>query len=284
MPKQFLLDINPNMELPKYELILCKLNEEPITSIKNIENFEIKPYFANIDEISFTIPFYRTDNNGTQIKNEMYDLIDGSMMVLVNSMKYFILTKPEIKTDEKTGKIYKSIMGYSREYEFAQKRLVGYEGVSRKIYDYNNSKDENGLEWGFFNYILKNSSWRIGYINSNILIKFRHLSFSKATYLQAFQEVQKSFGCLFKYDTINKVIDIYEVTQLGKNQGLYISNRNFISNLSQTINHDEIKTRLNIYGRDNISIQSINITGQPHIDNLDFFKNTKYMSQGLIDS
>ena len=172
----------------------------------------------------------------------------------------------------------------SREYEFAQKRLVGYEGASRKIYDYNNDIDENGLEWGFLNYILKNTSWRVGYINSNVLAKHRHISFAKATYLQAFQEIQKTFGCLFKYDTINKVIDIYEVTQLGKNQGLYISDRNFINSLSQTINHDEIKTRLFLYGKDNISIQSINVTGQPYIENFDFFKNTKYMSQGLIDS
>lgn len=284
MQNQFLLDINPNIELPKYDLILTKLNEEPITSLKNIENFEIKAYFANIDEISFRIPFYRTDNDGTQVKNELFDLVDGSMMVLLNDMQYFILTKPEIKTDEKTGKIYKDILGYSREYEFAQKRLVGYEGVSRKIYDYNNDIDENGLEWGFFNHVLKNTSWRLGYINSNVLAKRRHISFAKATYLQAFQEIQKTFGCLFKYDTINKVIDIYEVTQLGKNQGLYISDRNFINNLNQTINHDEIKTRLFLYGKDNISIQSINVTGQPYIENFDFFKSTKYMSQGLIDS
>lgn len=284
LQNQFLLNINPNIELPKYELILTKLNEEPITSLKNIENFEIKAYFANIDEISFRIPFYRTDNDGTQVKNELFDLVDGSMMVLLNDMQYFILTKPEIKTDEKTGKIYKDILGYSREYEFAQKRLIGYEGASRKIYDYNNGIDENGLEWGFLNHVLKNTSWRVGYINPNVLAKYRHISFAKATYLQAFQEIQKTFGCLFKYDTINKVIDIYEVTQLGKNQGLYISDRNFINSLSQTINHDEIKTRLFLYGKDNISIQSINVTGQPYIENFDFFKNTKYMSQGLIDS
>ena len=74
LQNQFLLNINPNIELPKYELVLTKLNEEPITSLKNIENFEIKAYFANIDEISFRIPFYRTDTDGTQVKNELFIL------------------------------------------------------------------------------------------------------------------------------------------------------------------------------------------------------------------
>lgn len=282
--KQFLIDINPDIELPEYGLVLTKLNEEPLCELHNIEDLEIKPYFSNIDEISFRVPFHRTENDGTQIKNELYDLVDGSMMVLVNEMKYFILTKPEVKTNEQTGEIYKSILGFSREYEFGQKILSGYEGVSRKLYDYSNSVDENGLEIGFLNYIEAHTSWKIGYINANLLLKFRYLSFPKSTFLQAMAEVQKTFECVFQYNTINKTIDAYEISQLGHDRGLYISNGNFINNLTQTINHDEIKTRLYLYGKDNISIQSISITGQPYIENFDFFKNTKYMTQDLIDT
>lgn len=282
--KQFLIDINPEIELPKYELVLTKLNGEPLQELYNIEDLEIRAYFANIDEISFRVPFYRTENDGTQVKNELYDLVDGSMMVLVNDMKYFILTKPEIKTNEQTGEIYKSILGFSREYEFGQKILSGYEGVSRKIYDHTNSVDENGTPIGFLNYIEERTSWRIGYINANLLLKFRYLSFPKSTFLQAMAEVQKTFECVFQYDTINKTIDVYEISQLGHDRGLYISDRNFINSLTQTINHDEIKTRLYLYGKDNISIQSINITGQPYIENFNFFKNTNYMTQDLIDA
>lgn len=282
--REFLVDINKNIEIPKYELVICKLNEEPLQELHNIEDFEIKSYFTNIDEISFKVPFYITEDDGSKVENELYDLVDGSMMVLVNNMKYFILTKPEIRTNEQTGEIYKSILGFSREYELAQKRLVGYSGVSRKIYDMTNAKDENGLEIGFLNYIERTTSWQVGYVNSNILTKYRYLEFPKATILQAFQEVQKTFGCLFRFNTKEKIIDVYEAVQLGTNKGLYISDKNFINSLNQTINHDDIKTRLYLYGKDNVSIQSINITGQPYIENYDFFKNTKYMTQSLIDA
>ena len=149
---------------------------------------------------------------------------------------------------------------------------MGYDGVSRMIYDPTHSVDENGLEIGFLNYIERNTSWRVGYVNANLLNKYRYLSFSKSTYLQALQDVQQTFGCLFRFDTINKVIDAYEVAQLGKNQGLYISDKNFLNSLSQRINYDEVKTRLYLYGRDNISIQEINVTGQPYMKTLVFQK------------
>jgi hypothetical protein len=53
--------------------------------------------------------------------------------------------------------------------------------------------------------------------------------------------------------------------------------------MSKNIEYDKIKTRLFLYGKDNISIQSIHPTGQPYIDNFSAFKTTKFMTQELID-
>lgn len=206
MGKKFLVDINPNAELPEYELVLCKMTEEPLQVLKNITDFEIKSYFADIDEISFKIPLYRTLNDGTQVRNELYDLVDGNMLVLVNEMKYFMLIKPKMTSNKKTGETYKEILGYSREYEFSKKQIVDYEGASRKIYDTSNSVDENGLEIGFLNYVEKKTSWRVGYVNADLMLKYRGLNFSKVNMLQAFQDVQKTFGCLFQFDTIDKAL------------------------------------------------------------------------------
>ena len=283
MEKDFLIDIDKTIQPKDYNLILCKLNGEQLQELHNIDGFEIKKYFIDIDEIRFEVPLYRMENDG-KVKNELFDLVDGSMLVLLDNSKYFILTKPEIKANNETGETYKSALGFSREYEFVYKKLSGYSGVSRQLYSSTNEKDENGLEIGFLNYIEKTTSWEVGYIHPDLLLKYRSLNFSSATYLQAFQEVQKTFGCLFKYDTINKIIDVYKNDQLGTNQGLLISDYNFINNLNQTIDHNEVVTRLYLYGKDNVSIQSINITGQPYIDNFSFFKNTKYMSQSLIDA
>lgn len=285
-----IINISADMVLPKYEMVLCKLNEEPIMTIQNVEDFEYKAAFGNIDEISFKIPLFRMDSNGEQIENERYHAINGDMLIKVNNVKFFYVHYAKENVSE-SGEIYKEIQTYSREYELSQKTISGYNGLSRKLYEpvlqgEQASKDEDGLEIGFLNYVEKISAWRVNWqaIDPILLEKYRALNFSKSNLLQAFQEVQKAFGCIFIYNTLNRTIDIFEVDKIGTDKGLYISDRNFLKSIEKSIKSDEIKTRLYLYGKDNISIQTLSITGQPYIENYDFYKNTKYMSQGLIDA
>lgn len=413
MDKEFLIDIKPDMEIPEYELILCNPNEEPIISIKNKDALEHKPYFANnIDELSFGVPFYRSESNGQVVKNEVYNLLKGDYLVLLNNNKYFIID--EIKeTKSKEGKIYKHVHCYSREYELKNKLLSGYKGDSRLIYDYSNSVDENGFEVGFFNYIEKITSWRVGYISPIILLKYRSLELTNSDVLTSFQDIQKAFGCIFQFNTLQKtigilpdvdgtdymvmqkmkldsaikyleriinfsindssilrselnvilialdylkeemqgvveiaktigiinsieyidfinaigdvesliiswnsqtiypielspsdidniknkftalydtlppfysVIDIYDATQIGNNPKFYISDKNFLQSLSKNINSNNIKTRIYLYGKDDISIQEYNIIGKPYLERYHFYKTTEYMEQDLIDA
>ena len=285
------------MELPKYDLVLCKLNEEPLMTIQNIDNLSYKGEFANIDELSFQVPLYRTESNGDLVENERYHSLKGDMLILLNNTKYFYIhyAKESINKD---GSIYKEIQAYSREYELSQKRIVDYSGISRKLYyDHENEdvpnpedenplgpQDEDGLETGILNYVEKICSWKVGYIKSSLLDKFRELNFPNSNLLEVFQELQQTYGCLFQFNTFDKIIDVYEADQLGVNQGLIISDRNFLQELNKDIKSDAIKTRLYLYGMDNVSIQKLNITGQPYIENYDFYKNTDYMSQELIDA
>lgn len=288
---EFLIDINPELELPKYELTLCKLNEEPLTSLKNIKDLEYKAFYVGIDELSFNIPLYRMESNGDKVKNEIYDLVEGDHLILLNDMKYFIIHTVVESANEESGEIYKEVQCYSREYELSSKKLVDYKANSRVLYDISNSMLD-GLEKGVLNYIFKyiTKAWAIGYIDPDVILKngkdvHRALDFSNSNLLQVFQELQQTFGCIFRFDTVKQKIDIYAIENvMGQHRGLYISDGNFIKDLSKTIKYDEVKTRLYLYGKDNISIQSISPIGQPYIDNFDAYKSTKYMSQELINA
>ncbi|NMA68154.1 MAG: hypothetical protein GX958_01900, partial [Desulfitobacterium sp.] len=289
MTREFLVDINPNIELPKYELILYNLYEQPITSLKNITDFNYKAFFIGIDEISFNIPAYRNEYDGQKVRNEIYDLVDGEYYILLNDKKYFIIDKINENADD-DGDLYKEIHAYSREYELSQKKVIDYKADSRLLYDSSNSIDENGLEKGILNYIFNHvtKSWSIGDIDVDLTLNevYRALDFPNTNLIQVFQELQKIYNCIFMFDTINQKIDILKMDsqKIGQNKGLYISDGNFIKSLSKNINYDEVKTRLFVYGKDNISIQSISPTGQPYLDNFDTFKNTKFMTQDLIDA
>jgi len=284
MSTEFLIDINHDMELPEYELVLCKLTGEPIQQLWNITNLSYSAYYVGIDELSFNIPLYRMTSNGEKVKNEIYDLVDGEYLILVNNKKYFIIDN--ITEEAGEDGVYKSVHCYSREYELIHKKLVNYQANSRVIYDPMDTMLD-GLEKGILNYIFKyiTKSWTVDYVDPDLLTKHRALEFYDSNLIQVFQTLQETYNCIFKFDTIEQTVSIYSVDNiLGEHRGLYISDENFIKEISKDINYSNIKTRLYLYGQDNISIQSISPTGQPYIDNFDSYKNTKFMSQELIDT
>ena len=294
----FLVDIRPDMQAPEYKMTLCKLNREQIMTIKNVTEFNYQGNFANIDELSFKIPLYRIENSGEKIENERYSAIKGDMLIFLESPhpdysgetrnKYFYVHYAKEMVSE-SGEIFKEVQAYSLEYELSQKRISGYNEVSRYLYwspllGEENQFDDTGMHWGFMNYIEKLCGWTVGHVTEELLEKRRALSFTNQNLLQAFQEVQKTFGCIFLFNTISKKIDIYEIGKFESDNGLFISDKNFLKTLDKSIKSDEIKTRLFLYGRDNISIQGINITGQPYIENYSYYMTREFMSQALIDA
>lgn len=281
MEERLIVDIDKNIEIPEYELILCKPNKTEVCFI-NAHNIVYSPEFANIDELTFKVPLYIMDDH-KKTRNPVYDLVKGDYLVQFNNGKYFIITNI-VKESTESGEEYKSVSCFSREFELANKQIVDYVADSRKLYDPLNPKDENGLEWGIMNYIEKLTSWKVGYVKSNLMERRRSFSIARQNLIEAFKDIQQTYGCLFQFDTNNKLINIYEVTDLGVDRGLYISDDNYIKSITEDIKHGEIKTRLFLYGRDGVSINTLNPTGTFYLDNFNFYKTTEYMDQGLIDA
>lgn len=274
---------NKNVHIPEYDLILCKLTEEPIAELNgNIYNLEVERSIGGIDQIRFTVPKKIENNQGEMRPNPVFDLVEGNRLLFVDSSQYFILSKPKIISVAGEG-VIKEITGFSREYELTQRILNQYEGVSRMLYDFSNTIDENGLELGFLNYVENHTSWSVGYINKDVNKKYRMLKFNSTNIYKSFEDVQKSFSCVFQFDTIKKEINVYETKQLGVNQGIYLSDENFINELNQELEDENIVTRLYLYGNDNISIQPLTITGQPYIEDYSFFRTEEYMSKELLN-
>ena len=280
-----LIDITPNLELPEHKLVLHKLDTTPLQELKNIYNIIHTPFYVGIDELNFSVAKYRTDFNGVEIENEIYEMIEGDFLIQLDDDKFFLITSV-VEKDDGSGFIYKEVESLSREYELGSKKLVDYNAVSRKLYDPMNSYAD-GLELGVLNYIFNNitKGWTIGTFDSNVLLKYRAVEFSSSNLLEVFKDLQITFNCLLTFDTKLRTINIKNFpSDAGQNQGLVISDTNFIQKLTKSINSDEIKTRLYLYGADNVSIQTINPSGQPYIDDLSFYRNSKYMSDVLLNA
>lgn len=281
MTEQLIIDIDKNVSIPEYELILCKPNKSELCVI-NANNIVITPEFANIDELTFQVPLYIMDEH-KKVKNPTFDLIKGDYLIQFNGSKYFIITNVKKESTE-SGEEYKSISCFSKEFELVNKNIVDYVADSRKLYDPLDTKDDNGLEWGIMNYIEKLTSWKIDYVKPSLMERRRSFNITRQNLIEVFKDIQTTYGCLFQFDTVNKLINIYEVTDLGVDRGLYISDENYIKSITEDIKHNEIKTRLFLYGRDNVSINKLNPTGTFYLDNFNFYKTTDYMSQELINA
>lgn len=279
-------------EIFKYTMILHTPYGSPIGSLnKKINELKYSGTFLGTDEISFTVPYYLTNKKtGKREKNPIYDEIKGDYLVLVTNPfftdeqgKMFVVKDCTEETTDR-GYIFKSCLLYTLENKLNDKTITDFEGDSRLIYDPENKRDDNGIEIGFLNHIFNKTSWTLGTISPEYQEKHRALRINNATMLKALNDVAKTFDCVFVFDTINKTISVKNLSEIGWNKDGYISDRNFIKNLKKKINSSEVKTRLYLYGKDNISIQKINPLGQPYIDNLSFFMTEDYMPKDLIQA
>lgn len=279
-------------EIFKYTMILHTPYGSPIGSLnKKINELKYSGTFLGTDEISFTVPYYLTNKKtGKREKNPIYDEIKGDYLVLVTNPfftdeqgKMFVVKDCTEETTDK-GYIFKSCLLYTLENKLNDKTITDFEGDSRLIYDPENKRDDSGIEIGFLNHIFNKTSWTLGTISPEYQEKHRALRINNSTMLKALNDVAKTFDCVFVFDTINKTISVKNLSEIGWNKDGYISDRNFIKNLKKTINSSEVKTRLYLYGKDNISIQKINPLGQPYIDNLSFFMTEDYMPKDLIQA
>lgn len=147
---------------------------------------------------------------------------------------------------------------------------------------------------GILNILEEQTSWKVGYIDPDVREdtslgqrhrKYRTFDITEKSWLSVIKEdIQKAFDCIVKFDTINKIINIYHIDNIGENKGLFISEENYIKTIKQQIKHENIITRLNVYGKDNLNIASVNPTGQLYIEDYSYYRNLDYMPQDLLDA
>jgi len=303
-----LIDNILNYEV-EYELILCRPNGVNIDDIITYEqlaildeayNIEYTGKFPTTDELTFDIPYYSIQNY-QQIVNPNWSLIKGDYKILCRKIKnnimieekYFIIINPKDNSNEKE---VKSITCYSLEYELNKKQVRGYKLDARKLYTVSpeTEKDVDGYYIGVMNYVNTLTSWsldattfgnvNIDFISASGSPLYRSFDISEKTLFDfLINDVQKAFGCLFIFNTINKKIFVYKITDTHwDNKGFYIHEDNYIKTINQELENDEIITRLKCYGKDDLSITGINPSGMPYIEDFTYYKTTDYMSQGLI--
>ena len=250
--------------------ILRNLDGTPIGILGHILNPHGTFSYNEISEISFEYPAY---DNG--VKLDEYDLLTSMRVVDVEGYGQFILQKP-IENDAAVEK-KKSCKAYSLENELSGKKITLEEGT----YNFWNPLSKESSIMGII--LSEVPSWRIGFVSPNLIGKYRTYSVNdQAIYNFMKSDLQKTYGCIFDFDTYTRTIHVRSVEDFISTKAVYLSSKNLIDNIEIEENIEALVTVLDVHGADDLDIRSVNPMGVNKIYNLDAYMNESYFSKEMI--
>lgn len=271
-------DFFDNPTVPDY--VLTKANKERIGVVKCISK-TVTPKFNDLDEINFTTKLY-LDNK----KNPIYDSIEEMKYILLPDIGFFSINSVEINS-EGTELESKTVNAKSYECLLAQKYLESF------VINMGTTESIDGVQ--FFNLADKSKSllhlvlekcpdWNIGHIDIGLETMQRSFEVTRQdVYSFLMQDVATAFECIFIFDTLNNLINVYKENNVGEDTDIYISYNNLLKNANATLNTDDIKTCLTLTGSDDLNVREVNM-GYDRIYNFEYYNSTNYMSENLYDS
>lgn len=144
---------------------------------------------------------------------------------------------------------------------------LGFELSAKLIRDYTvvsyNAKQ-------LLNDILKETIWNVGYMDAQFELKYRSFDLS-GTVLDGVNQIAEKFNALIVWDTKLRQINFYDPESYGINKGFKTKMGKLMKGVTQELNMDEFCTRMKLFGKDGLSIQSVNPTGTNFIQDFSYF-------------
>lgn len=250
--------------------ILRNLDGTAIGVLGHILNPSGTINYNEISEISFEYPAY---DNGEKL--DEYDLLTSMRIIDVEGYGQFILQKP-IENDDAVEKT-KSCKAYSLEHELSGKKITLEEGT----YNFWNPLAPDSTVMGII--LSEVPSWRIGTVSSDLIGKYRTYSVNdQAIYNFMKSDLQKTYGCIFDFDTYTRTIHVRSVEDFISTKAVYLSSKNLINNIEVEENIEALVTVLDVHGADDLDIRTVNPMGTNKIYNLDAYMNQSYFSDEMI--
>ena len=135
-----------------------------------------------------------------------------------------------------------------------------------------------------------NCNWTIGKIDKSLVNKkFQFDINGKNIYSFLTGDISAAANCVFYFNLFKREIDIVLAKNIGKNSGVVIDRYNLLNSLEVSCNSDNIYTRYNVSGGNNIDIKYVNF-GDTRITDLSYFINARneanqriYVSDSLAE-
>ena len=264
------------------EFYKLDFSERPVLVLKNLDgtaiqtlgyafNVKLDLAYNEVSELTFDVP---SEVDGVPVPR--YEDVVGMRIVDLVGCGQFLLVDPEEVSDG--IRTVKSCKAYSLEYEFAKKDIY-LEAGTYNFFSGIDTSDENTIA-GRIRECLPD--WRFD-IDESLIGKYRTFDdTNKKVYDFIKSDVQEKYGCIFDFDTYNRIVHVIDVTSGVPTKQVFLSKDNLIKEISTDEDSDSIVTCLDVYGADDVTIRSVNPTGLNKIYNLDWFMNEANFSPDFI--
>jgi len=266
-------------------ILLCNPNKEVLYSLARIiNNTKLTLRFNAISEFTFTIP-ESTDNYETLI--EAYHYVQTKRLIFIDGIGYFVITEAQEKGEGNTYTL--EVKCESLESELTFRKVTGLQGTFKFAGTLSQADQEAGVfAMTLMDYVVSLvPNWTLGDIDVALVSKYRTFTIDDTTlYGFLMTDVETAYSCIFYFDIINRVISVKANNnpQATPDTNIYLSFNNLLKSTDFSEISDEIVTGLSVYGANQIDIRSVNPLGTNYIYNFDYYKNTNWMSQGLVDA
>ena len=260
----------------------AKIKEQPPLVLRNLDGTAIQVLgcasglkaeisYNEVSSITFSVPRY--------VDGELtpgYDLIIGTRIVDLIGWGQFVLSDPETVNDGVNE--IKSCKAFSLEYEFSKRKITLPEGT---YCFWNPATPDETVVGIILEYM---PSWSVGTIDSELVGKYRTFSVSGTSIYDFIKStLQKSFSCIFTFDTYQRKIHVKHTDTDAEQSAVYLSLDNLAQELKIQEDSEHIVTVLDVNGADGVDIRNVNPIGSNKIYNLDYYMNTSHFSQALIN-
>lgn len=274
-----------------YKLVLCKINGEPVGTIFYENLSSLSRGIEKVSELSFTVgKYYGKDGN----INPLYDELKTERLINLDDKETYVIKNIAEQNNET-----KTVTAFSRE-----KKLFRIAVEIEDICITLKTKDEEvPNSYTLDELLYDETGWKLGYIsprvqytsNGTILDilqdnqvdvttteKLRYQeSVSSNWYDYIMNEIADQFECYPIFDSYNKLIHLYDETELGDNLQLVLSYDNYLKSKERTTDTEDIVTRLVLSGNNDLNVVGCNPTGYRYIEDFSYFMQEGEMSEEL---
>lgn len=251
------INIDYGKKTQELKLHLAKPNQQIISHISEKFNHKLSLKLGNINELNFSIPHF-IEEELEIVENKHIELIKEKMLIrakLGAETEWFVVA--EIEEDGDDEEIF-NVTAYSLGFELRGKRI-------REM------KEETVNATDVLSKILKRTSWKIGTVDAVFDSIFRTIEGNDTNALDMVIETGKTFGALIVWNTDSRTVSFKDIESFGRFRGMTVDYGRFLRSIKKSRTSDELITRLYVYGNEDLSIHTINPTGQAYLENFEYF-------------